>query len=234
MNKIIVVLIFLTLNSCSMASIHTKPIFFSGTFLKIEKSVKVKVCNPKKPDYCLTRTFDSSASSFLIGHKKKKSYIMTSAHVCITDYGNLIHLPGFRADETFYGLTEKMEKHLYFIEAVDKESDLCIVSTKRFKGKPFKIARKNPKRGEKIYNIAAPLGVFEKDLVPLFEGYFTGQAHDRTVLSLPATGGSSGSPVLNEDGKVIGVVSAVMRNFHHVVVSSTLKQIKTIIKSINE
>ena len=49
-----------------------------------------------------------------------------------------------------------------------------------------------------------------------------------------ATGGSSGSPVLNEDGKVIGVVSAVMRNFHHVVVSSTLKQIKTIIKSINE
>ena len=61
-----------------------------------------------------------------------------------------------------------------------------------------------------------------------------GQAHDRTVLSLPATGGSSGSPVLNEDGKVIGVVSAVMRNFHHVVVSSTLKQIKTIIKSINE
>jgi hypothetical protein len=107
-----------------MASIHTKPIFFSGTFLKIEKSVKIRVCNPKKPDYCLTRTFDSSASSFLIGHKKKKSYIMTSAHVCITDYGNLIHLPGFRADETFYGLTEKMEKHLYFIEAVDKESDL--------------------------------------------------------------------------------------------------------------
>jgi IMP dehydrogenase len=39
---------------------------------------------------------------------------------------------------------------------------------------------------------------------------------------------------LNEDGKVVGVVSAVMRNFHHVVVSSTLKQIKTIIKSINE
>ena len=39
---------------------------------------------------------------------------------------------------------------------------------------------------------------------------------------------------VNEDGKVIGVVSAVMRNFHHVVVSSTLKQIKTIIKSINE
>jgi len=234
MKKIIVVLIFLTLNSCSMSSIRTKSVFFSGTFLKIEKSVTVTVCNPKNRSQCLTRVMESSASSFLIGHKKNKSYIMTSAHVCLTDYGKLMTLPGFRADETFYGLTEKMEKHLYFIEAVDKESDLCIVSTKRFKGKPFKIARKNPKRGEKIYNIAAPLGVFEKNLVPLFEGYFTGQAHDRTVLSLPATGGSSGSPVLNENGKVIGVVSAVVRNFHHVVVSSTLKQIKTIIKSVNK
>ena len=234
MKKIIFILIFLSLTSSSAITILEKPVFFHGTFLKIEKSVKITVCSPKNHNFCIIKEYESSASSFLIEHKKDKSYIMTSAHVCMTDYGNLVHLPGFRADETFYGLTEKMEKHLYFIETVDKESDLCIVSTKRFKGKPFKIARKNPKRGEKIYNIAAPLGVFEKNLVPLFEGYFTGQVYGRTVLTLPATGGSSGSPVLNEDGKVVGVVSAVMRNFHHVVVSSTLKQIKTIVKSINE
>ncbi len=234
MKKIIVALIFLSLNSCSLPATHSKSVFFKGTFLKIEKNVKIKVCNPKNPSYCLTRVFQSSASSFLIGHEKDKSYIMTSAHVCITDYGRLVLLPGFEAKETFYGLTEKMNKHFYKIEAVDKNSDLCVVSTKRFKGKPYKIAKKNPKRGEKIYNISAPLGVFEKNLAALFSGLYMGQAHDRTLVSLPATGGSSGSPILNADGKVIGVVSAVMKDFKQVVISSTLDQIKNIIKSVNK
>ncbi len=234
MKKIISVLILLFLNSCSLGSMNSKSVFFSGTFLKIEKIVKVKACNPKNPKQCITRKMNSSASSFLIGHRKDRSYIMTSAHVCVTDYGRLIYLPGFEAQEIFYGVTEDLKKHTYSIEQIDPAADLCVVSTKRFKGKPFKIARKNPKRGKKVYNIAAPLGVFEKGLVPLFEGYYVGQAHGRSAVTLPATGGSSGSPVLDKNGRVIGVVSAVMKDFHHVVIISTLKQIKSMVKTIKQ
>ena len=39
--------------------------------------------------------------------------------------------------------------------------------TKRMKKKPYKIARKNPKLGEHVYNIAAPRDIFGKGMVPI-------------------------------------------------------------------
>jgi S1-C subfamily serine protease len=234
MKKIIFVLIFLSLTSCLNLSGTKKSIFFNGTFLKIEKFVQIKVCNPKDPKVCITKPYNSSASSFLVKHNGDKSYIMTSAHVCVTDYGNLTLLPGFEAHEIFYGLTDKLEKHFYQIEAVDRESDLCIVSTKRFKGSVFRIGNIDPQKSERVYNIAAPLGIFDKDLIPIFEGLYVGQAHNRTLVTLPAAGGSSGSPIMNGRGEVIGVVSAVTKNFNQIVISSTLSQIKTIMKTINK
>ena len=67
-------------------------------------------------------------------------------------------------------------------------------------------------------------------MVPLFSGYYSGQAHNRSIFTLPAVGGSSGSPILNKKGEVIGVVSAVTKQFKNIVISSTLKSIKRIIK----
>ena len=232
MKKIIFILIFLSLTSSSAPTMLENPVFFRGTFLKIEKSIKIRVCSPKNHNFCIIKEFDSTASSFLVKHRNDKSYIMTSAHVCVTDFGKLKYLPGFKVSEEFYGLTDDMKRHAYHIEAVDQSADLCLVSTKRFKGMPFRIAKNNPNRGEKIFNIAAPLGFFEEKLIPLFEGYYIGHIHDRTVVTLPATGGSSGSPVLNQSGAVLGVVSSVMKNFHHVVILSTLEQIKNMIKTI--
>ena len=234
MKKIILLLIFSTLNSCTFTSRHRKDVFFKGTFLKIEKKISLTVCHPLKPSQCITKRFESSASSFLIIHKDKKSYLMTAAHVCHNDYGKLVSYPGFKTQQEFYGLTLKMKKHYYKVEAMDFASDLCIVSTDRFEGIPYKIAKKLPDMGEQVYNIAAPAGIFEENLVPLFKGMYSGGAHSRKVYTLPATGGSSGSPILNRQGHVIGVVSAVTKNFKNIVISPTLKQIKNIIKTINK
>jgi len=234
MKKIILLLIFSTLNSCTFTSSRIKDVFFKGTFLKIEKKISLTACHPLKPSECITKRFESSASSFLIMHQNKKSYLMTAAHVCHNDYGKLVYYPGFKTQQEFYGLTLKMEKHYYKVEAMDFESDLCIVSTDRFEGVPYKIAQKLPEIGEQVYNIAAPAGIFEENLAPLFKGLFSGGVHGRKVYTLPATGGSSGSPILNRQGQVIGVVSAVTKNFKNIVISPTLKQIKNIIKTINK
>ena len=66
-------------------------------------------------------------------------------------------------------------------------------------------------------------------MAPLFIGMYSGHSHNRLVFTLPAINGSSGSPILNEKGEVVGVVSAVTKNFPNIVISSTLESVKEIL-----
>tara|TARA_Y100000034_G_scaffold127869_1_gene181445 strand:- start:255 stop:953 length:699 start_codon:yes stop_codon:yes gene_type:complete len=222
----------LLLTSCVTSSIHNKYAFFKGTFLKIEKKVTVTACNPRNKKQCLTQKYMSTASSFLIKHKKDKSYLMTAAHVCHTDYGKLVFLPKFQVKEEFYGLDFDMKRVEYKIYSMDLKSDLCIVTTKRLDAKPYKIAGSYPDLGSIVYNIAAPMGIFEKNIIPLFTGRYSGSAYDRALFTIPAVGGSSGSPILNKRGNVIGVVSAVTIKFNQIVISPNLEQIHKIVETI--
>ena len=45
------------------------------------------------------------------------------------------------------------------------------------------------------------------------------------LTNIPVAGGSSGSPILNCDGQIVGMVSAVHRAFHHISISPTHEQI---------
>lgn len=225
------IFILTTLTSCSNSVYNKNTPFFKGTFLKIEKIVELTACNPKNPRLCLTKKFSSTASSFLVAHKEDKSYLITSAHVCYTDYGSLQKLPNFKAVEQFYGIDLNSRKYAYEVVAIDIANDLCLVSTKKIDAPVYKIANRLPKLGDMVYNIAAPKDVYAKNMVPLFNGYYSGTAHERSIFTLPAYGGSSGSPILNKRGEVVGVVSAVTRDFYNIVIASTLPSIKEIIKN---
>jgi len=220
---------FVVLNSCSNGIYKKNKPFFKGTFLKIEKFVKIRACHPLNPKHCVTKTYNSTASSFLVSHKKDKSYFITSGHVCHNDYGRLVYLPNFKTEEVIYGLDLNLKKYKYKVVSIDHRNDLCLLSSKRTKLKPYKIAKKRPHIGETIYNIAAPQDIFSKGMAPLFTGMYSGHSHDRLVFTLPAINGSSGSPILNEKGEVVGVVSAVTKNFPNIVISSTLESVKEIL-----
>ncbi len=232
MKKILFVLFFI-LSSCVNSAVHNKNVFFKGTFLKIEKTVVLSACNPNNPKQCLKRTYRSSASSFLINNKGKKSYLLTAAHVCYTDYGSLRLLPNFQVREEFYGLNHLMKKFNYRVYKVNIKDDLCLVVADRIGSKPYKIALRSPSLGEQVYNIAAPVGIYEMGVVPLFKGIYSGKSYGKAVFSLPAAGGSSGSPILNNRGEVVGVVSAVTRGFNQIVISPTLEQVRRFVYSEN-
>jgi hypothetical protein len=62
-------------------------------------------------------------------------------------------------------------------------------------------------------------------MVPLFEGHFFGTVDNRQFYSLPSIGGTSGSPIVNSDGKLIGMVQSVHSLFHHISVSPSYEEL---------
>ena len=60
------------------------------------------------------------------------------------------------------------------------------------------------------YNLAAPAGFFAKDMIPIFQGRYSGLHGAHDIYTIPATGGSSGSPIVNKKGELIGLIFATV------------------------
>jgi len=88
------------------------------------------------------------------------------------------------------------------------------VPTLRTDGVEFSMFR--PKVGQELYYMGAPEGIYYPPVVPLLSGMYSGQIDaSNALISIPATGGSSGSAVMDVNNKVVGILWAA-HNFHHV------------------
>jgi S1-C subfamily serine protease len=117
-----------------------------------------------------------------------------------------------------------------------KKADLGILRVKLIKDLPtYRIATEMPQKGEKVYNTASPLGFFSGNVLGLYEGRYLGKKvipikgykSLMAVYTIPVIGGSSGSPILNKCGEVIGIVSSVHRRFHHISFGVPLSAIRS-------
>ena len=195
---------------------------FRESFLKVENKFSAREC---KEDKCTIERVISSASAFVVSTAKTGSYAITAAHFCEDDMDLLLQsvIRGTPIQKIqFYAFDIDMKKYDVNVIHYDRKLDLCLIYVKKLQRKPALLSYHEPAPGDKAYNLAAPMGMFHANMTPKLDGYFSGYYHrdprnkDQafSIYSIPAIGGSSGSPIFNKDGYIIGMIHSVNTRFH--------------------
>ncbi len=213
--------------SCGTMNSDIKNDFPREGFAFISKTVQLKRCFGK--DKCATMDLRSSGSGYVVKISKKGSYIVTAAHVCNGEAGLLESV-----EQTIRMKVSTITLHEYdaVVLKKDQKIDACLLFAEGLTEgvEVIPLAAKPPKRGEKVYNIAAPLGMFDYDMVPIFEGRYAGEERGQDVYSLAATFGSSGSMILNSKGELVGMVHSVLVKFRNIAISSPYQKLMDFIR----
>ena len=244
MKKLLLTLLFsLNLISCTTSKcsremskfnlweLSTETILPLKSFVKLDSIVQFET---KEAESGLMKF--SSASGFFVAENK----IVTAAHFCDSLSIKISLMKQMMLFERilFQAHTFDGNKREAIVTRIDKDNDLCMLMilgpTDNIDKKILKLSNRKPYHGERIYNIAAPLGIFTPGMLPVFEGFYSGpclypeEGNDSRVdmYTLPIRGGSSGSPILNDDGELVGVVIAGVRGFENLGFSPSYDVIK--------
>ena len=207
---------------------------FRESFLKVENKFSARECKENK---CTIERVISSASAFVVNTSKAGSYAITAAHFCEDDMGLFLRsiVRGTPIQKIqFYAYDIDMKKYDVNVIHYDNKLDLCLIYVKKLQRSPVLLSHDAPDPGDKAYNLAAPMGMFHSNMIPKLDGYFAGYYHrdprnkDQpfAIYSIPAIGGSSGSPIFDQDGYLIGMIHSVNTRFPFITYSPTYKQLK--------
>jgi hypothetical protein len=139
----------------------------------------------------------SSGSGFLIDATGK---IVTNYHVIAHAKQGTVRL----ANKDAYDAIEVLD--------IDKRKDIAIIKIKAIE-LPFLSLGKSSTVdiGDKVYSLSNPLGVFQNTLSDgIVSGIRLGDGYRYFQISAPISHGSSGSPIFNTKGEVIGIATATM------------------------
>ena len=245
---------FFTFVGCS-SCVSSSYIFGPGDLFRDKRRSFIKIDVYKNIQLTQTSTTNniekyeiylrSSASGFIVGHDRDITLVATSAHVCTVTFGNQINyfIKEYSQHDPDWELTEKSQYVLNDYKGriyaaipikYDARSDICILGTSLIPLPSLTISRSPPLVGERYYNIAAPMGLWSSKMIPLFDGYYLGAMKIRSerrlsyVFSIPTKGGSSGSPILNGYGEVVGAIHSAYRGFENLCMATTNDQISSI------
>lgn len=234
-------ILFLIFSSCTLycngpgnfnnnPEVTVKNILPRQSFVKLQKATKIRFCNPDPGglEPCITRQMGSSASGFIVQNDNEGSYIITAAHVCDdNEIDNLVKSgPGFEVLEKSFRLID-IDGRRFDVLTLNyvKKFDVCMVYSYGFYKPPVEISKIGPSPGDVAYNLAAPIGIFDTGMVPVLHGHYNGVSDGIALYSIPAAGGSSGSPIFNYKGELTGLIHSVYIRFPYISLSPTYEEL---------
>ena len=229
---LIILFIIANLIGCSLSNVNLP----RQSFVKIKAEWKVKHCKEdiewEKGEGCTSIEYDSAASGSIISHGHVKTYILTAGHVCNTEFlAKLIHNSEPK-DLEYRVLDANGIYHTATVYKLDTENDICVLQTTRLGLPKIKFRNTGPRFGEQLYNLAAPAGFAAKNYVPIMEGRYSGFTSRKMVFTIEAVGGSSGSPIFDKYGEMVGMIISVHRRAPFLSFSPHYDAIKKMINEI--
>jgi S1-C subfamily serine protease len=178
---------------------------------------------------------ESSASGIAIKSYNDKTYVLTADHFCNHSYP-IESVAARRSAEVL----KIFKMHDYKgriwdanLVAWDSSKDLCLLETNMPIRKSVKFSKSMPRMGEKVFAISAPMGLSSEGMVLHFEGLFSGCAPDGLCyFTIPATGGSSGSLVYNQQGEVISMIQMAMVKFYSLSLGVGIEDIRSFLEEV--
>jgi S1-C subfamily serine protease len=183
------------------------------SFVKVVATYDVVKCIGET---CMKFKFGATSSGSVVRTYPHGSYILTTGHSCdpkaiMYDLGG-----GLKIKQTTYLIDINGVKHNTKTININNKLDTCILYSSSVSRAPVRVERNDaPEWGDKIYNMAAPVGMFNTRTVPILEGRYSGHKWGFSLYTVPAIGGSSGSPLFNHRGKLVGMIHSVHTRFHH-------------------
>ena len=222
LNNFFFLSVLLLLNSCAaqLKTVQQLDIVKNSIF-KIETWVASPECSE---EVCIIPTETAyelySTGSAAWVHYKNRKVLLTAAHVCdvssmlqkIQNGGGSVKIKAIDRERRVHDATHiKYNRHLdvCLLEIRDMNIDIPALD----------MSVKKPEYAERLFNLGAPLGIIDGHMVPVFEGFFFGEDQDHAFYSIPAAGGSSGSPIVDINGRLVGMIHSVHYRFHHISLS---------------
>tara|TARA_B100001123_G_scaffold437566_2_gene570089 strand:+ start:31922 stop:32659 length:738 start_codon:yes stop_codon:yes gene_type:complete len=181
-------------------------------------------------------SMQARGSGVIIEHRRNSTYIMTAGHVCEHSFPDTVNVDGLKyatrshTSIRFFDLYGS--SHEGRVLYSDMEADICIVESPGQWGSTIRIADSMPRHGARVFNTAAPFGIYSPKMVLIFEGFYSGEDMTGNVFfTLPCRPGSSGSPVYNSDGELISIIHSASVMFENLGLGSRLEIIKEAIKA---
>jgi len=202
------------------------------SFLKIEKVLNVESCNPESPSECERSTLKSSGSGFVVANDNHGAFIMTAAHVCDdNDVVAMLKARGYKLlSQAFQVLDIDGYKYNAITLEMNHELDMCMAYIPGLYKPSVQVAWDRPSPGDYVVNVTAPVGFFGENMIPILTGHYSGDIDGRSIYTVPAVGGSSGSPVFNSRGQLVGMIHSVHIRFEHLAMSPRWSEITKFIQ----
>lgn len=181
----------------------------------------------------------SSGSGAVVKHNKTSSIILTAGHICDDLKEKKEIDDGISVDILLRAIDVYGTAHPVKIVANSSSIDACLVEATRLALPALELSPTAPLIGDEAFNFSAAKGIFDRGMILLFHGHYAGDLdieglsvlpRKSSVYTIPTAGGSSGSPILNVKGELIGMTYASYGGFEHLGIAITYPQLRMFLR----